>query len=233
MGAASCSTSCLAHSSSPLFLNSQDDADVLHRLLKDCVKARRMSSMWVPARRYVQHKRIHRPRAETLVTSSGHVEYDWMSAHYNRTSDDIVLLPFPKEINERKGIICPLGIRQSPIRCDIDWHWHLRLTCKLALAQLSSLALENIPRRHSNRVPPVTSRFSTHPAHSILDIASPAARNHSSASATGCKRGARATCVYITLSLTAAVWVSVAGPRTKRNHTLSYGLPGNQVHYPR
>ncbi|XP_037775718.1 uncharacterized protein LOC119572850 isoform X1 [Penaeus monodon] len=106
MGAAAARTSCLAHSSSPLFLNSQEDADILHRLLKDCVKARRMSSVWVPARRHVQHKRIHRPVAEAPVASSGHVEYDWMSAHYNRTSDDIVLLPFPKEINERKGIIC-------------------------------------------------------------------------------------------------------------------------------
>ncbi|XP_047468404.1 uncharacterized protein LOC125024644 [Penaeus chinensis] len=106
MGAAAARTSCLTQSSSPLFLDSQADADILHRLLKDCVKARRMTSMWVPARRHVQHKRIHRPVAEAPVTSSGHVEYDWMSAHYNRQSDDIELLPFPKEINERKGIIC-------------------------------------------------------------------------------------------------------------------------------
>ncbi|XP_042883286.1 uncharacterized protein LOC122260202 [Penaeus japonicus] len=56
MGAAAARTSCLAHASSPLFLNSQEDADILHRLLKDCVKARRMSSVWVPARRHVHHK---------------------------------------------------------------------------------------------------------------------------------------------------------------------------------
>lgn len=106
LGAAAARTSCISHSASPLFLNTQEDADVLHRLLKDCVKRRLLSSVWVPVRRYLELKRIDRPTVQSQVTPTGSVEYDWMSAHYNRTSDDITLLPFPKYIHQRKGIIC-------------------------------------------------------------------------------------------------------------------------------
>ncbi|XP_066961375.1 uncharacterized protein [Macrobrachium rosenbergii] len=106
LGAPAARTSCISHSASPLFLNTQDDADILHRLLKDCVKTGQLSSVWVPARRHLELKRIDRPDTQSRLTATGNVEYDWMSAHYNRTSDDITLLPFPKYIHERKGIIC-------------------------------------------------------------------------------------------------------------------------------
>lgn len=106
LGAAAARTSCNTHHAAPLFLNTQDDADILHRLLKDCIKTGKLYTVWVPARRHAQHKRIERPLVESAVTSYGNVEYDWMSAHYNRTTDNIYLLSFPEKVNQRKGIIC-------------------------------------------------------------------------------------------------------------------------------
>ncbi|XP_069181780.1 uncharacterized protein [Procambarus clarkii] len=106
LGASAARTSCRSRSTTPLFLNTQHDADVLHRLLKDCVKTGKLGSVWVPVRRHAQHKKVNRPLVETSVTSLGNVEYDWMSAQYNRSTDDITLLPFPEKVNQRKGIIC-------------------------------------------------------------------------------------------------------------------------------
>ncbi|XP_053639185.1 uncharacterized protein [Cherax quadricarinatus] len=106
LGASAARTSCRTRQARPLFLDTQQDADILHRLLKDCVKTGKISSVWVPARRHAHLKRINRPLAETTITSLGNVEYDWMNAQYNRTTDNITLVPFPEKVNQRKGILC-------------------------------------------------------------------------------------------------------------------------------
>ncbi|XP_042239042.1 uncharacterized protein LOC121877372 [Homarus americanus] len=106
LGAAAARTSCHTHQAKPLFLNTQQDADILYKLLKDCIKTGKISSVWVPARRSAHYKKINRPLANSTVASYGNVEYDWMSAHYDRQTDNITLLPFPEKTHQRKGIIC-------------------------------------------------------------------------------------------------------------------------------
>lgn len=110
LGAAAARASCRAHTSTPFFLNTQEDADLLYWLLKDCVKSGKVDSVWVPARRHTHHKKIDRPLAPpSPARHPAHRpahEYDWLSAHYDRASDTLALLPFPKRVMRRKGIIC-------------------------------------------------------------------------------------------------------------------------------
>ncbi|XP_063844512.1 uncharacterized protein LOC135091079 isoform X1 [Scylla paramamosain] len=106
LGAGAARRSCHAHGASPFFLNTQEDADILRRTLKDCVKSDKLGSVWVPVRRHTSHKGVNRPAAGSGAPAHGNLEYDWMSAQYNRGSDTISLFPFPPRNIRRRGIIC-------------------------------------------------------------------------------------------------------------------------------
>ncbi|XP_050732834.1 uncharacterized protein LOC127006683 isoform X2 [Eriocheir sinensis] len=107
LGAGAARRSCHAHGATPFFLNTQEDADILRRILKDCVKTERLGSVWVPSRRHASHKGVELPADGAGGPARGNLEYDWMSAHYNRTLDTIMLFPFPpKNTIRRRGIIC-------------------------------------------------------------------------------------------------------------------------------
>ncbi|XP_045122011.1 uncharacterized protein LOC123510733 isoform X2 [Portunus trituberculatus] len=106
LGAGAARRSCHAHGATPFFLNTQEDADILRRTLKDCVKSDKLGSVWVPVRRHTSHKGVTRPAAGSGAPAQGNLEYDWMSAQYNRASDTISLFPFPPRNIRRRGIIC-------------------------------------------------------------------------------------------------------------------------------
>lgn len=71
------------------------------------MKTEKLGSVWVPVRRHASHKGVERPADGAGHPAHGNLEYDWMSAHYNRTSDAVMLFPFPPKNNiRRRGIIC-------------------------------------------------------------------------------------------------------------------------------